>query len=183
VNLRVITAPAVEPVSLATAKLHLRVDGTDEDTLITSYIQSAREKGEAVSRRAFITQTLEVILDEWPDDLLALPRAPLQSVTSVKYLDEAGVEHTWTDYQVDARSTPGQLYFKSLPGGSLYPSGAIAIRFVAGYGSADTSVPQPIKNAILTAVAYWFEHREMIDLPAAARSQFWSLRAKWFEHG
>jgi len=179
-TVRVITAPTVEPVSTETAKLHLRVDGSADDTLIASYIKSAREKGEAVSRRAFITQTLEVILDAWPDDLLSLPRPPLQSVTSVKYLDENGVEATWTDYLVDIRSQPGRIYFKSLPGASLYPSGAIAVRYVAGYGASAAAVPEIIKQAMLSAISYWYELRDASSLPESARNLFLSQRVRWF---
>src|SRR5512134_4027569 len=97
-NLRVITPPTVEPVSVETAKLFLRVDGTDEDTLITSLVMGARETGEELARRAFITQTLEMIVDDWPPKfVLALMRPPLQSVVSVKYYDRGNIEATWTD--------------------------------------------------------------------------------------
>jgi uncharacterized phiE125 gp8 family phage protein len=179
-SVRVITAPTVEPVSVETAKLHSRVDGTAEDTLIASYITSAREKGEGVARRAFITQTLECIYDTWPEGLLVLPRPPLQTIVSVKYLDDAGVEHLWTDYQVDARQQPGSLYFRTIPAASLYPSGAIAVRFTAGYGDAANAVPEIIKQAILAAVAYWYETRDANDLPAPARRIFMSQRVTWF---
>ena len=160
-NLRVITPPAEEPVSLETVKEHLRIDLDTEDALLELYLATAREKAEGLAWRAFITQTLELILDEWPaDGFLKLPRPPLQSVVSVKYLDKDGVEATWTDYQVDARSEPGKIYFKSTPSTALYPSGAIAVRFTAGYGDAPTDVPQTMSQAMLMLIGHWYENRE-----------------------
>ena len=41
--IKVITAPTSEPITLAEAKAQCRVDGTDEDTLITSLIGAARQ--------------------------------------------------------------------------------------------------------------------------------------------
>lgn len=180
-NLNLITAPAVEPVSLETAKLHLRVDGTAEDTEITRLIKSARESCEEISRRAFITQTWEMILDAWPRDLrLKLLRPTLQSVTSVKYLDDDQVEHTWTDYVVDARSDPGVITFNTLPSDALADSGAIAIRFVAGYGAAAANVPQRVVDAILGLIAYRYENREAPGVPAYIREAMMSERTVWF---
>jgi len=184
-SVRVITAPAEEPVSVATAKLHLRVDNSADDTLIGTLITAARVKGEAAARRAFITQTLEATFDDWPSSchaggLLPLPRPPLQSVTSVKYIDSDGVERTWTDFQIDARSEPGRVYFVSLPGETLFFSGAITVRYVAGWGNA-AACPEPIKQAILSAVAYWYEVRDATgQLPAPALGIFRSYRANWF---
>ena len=55
-SLQLITPPAIEPVTLAEAKAHLKVDTTDDDTLITSLIAAARARAEWHTRRAFITQ-------------------------------------------------------------------------------------------------------------------------------
>jgi uncharacterized phiE125 gp8 family phage protein len=182
VTLRLITPPANLTVSMATAKSFLRVDWTDEDVTIMSLLKSATETGEELARRAFITQTLEQTFDDWPaDSLLTLWRPPLQSVTSVKYTDEDNVEAPWTDYRTDSKSEPGVILFNSLPDVALAESGAITVRFVAGYGNSETDVPERIKQAILFLVAYWYENRETVgEVPVGIRKMFMSERVVWF---
>lgn len=180
-NLRLIAAPTTEPVSVETAKLFLRVDGTEEDPLITSLVKGARETGEELARRAFITQTLEMIVDDWPPKFaLALMRPPLQSVVSVKYYDEDNVEWLWTDYTVDARSEPGRIHFRSTPGTTLLASGGIVVRYAAGYGNTETDVPQRIKDAILALTAYRYENRESHVVPKEVKDAFIGERVTWF---
>lgn len=178
-NLTVITPPEEEPVSIATVKLHLRVDTSADDALIGVYLQAARELGEGLARRAFVTQTLRLVLDAFPTGPLKLPRPPLQSVESVTYLDANGNEHEWTDFSVDARSEPGVIVFNSTPSASLFESGAVAVEFIAGYG-ADTDVPQTFVTAILQTVANWYELREMGDVPRGAKHLFMDDRGSWF---
>jgi uncharacterized phiE125 gp8 family phage protein len=187
-NLRLITAPTEEPVSTETAKLHLRVDGTADDTLVAAYLKAARELGEGLARRAFVTQTLELVIDAWPSNgILKLPRPPLQSVTSIKYLDSDEVEHTLSsaNYVVDARSEPGRIMFKSTPSAALSESGAIAVRFVAGYGAAST-VPAVFVQGVLLSVAHWYENREaampmtLTEIPLGVKPLFMSDRGSWF---
>jgi uncharacterized phiE125 gp8 family phage protein len=76
---QLVTAPSVEPVSLAEAKLHLRVETsmTDDDTLIQALIVSARTLGEQITRRAFITQQWKLVLDQFP--------APGQNIGSANW--------------------------------------------------------------------------------------------------
>lgn len=177
-NIRVITAPTEEPVTLTEAKAYLRVDGTSDDTLITSLIVAARQKGEEIARRAFVTQTLEETVDSWCLTF-KVARPPLQSVTSVKYKNFYGVESTWTNYIVDTYSEPGVILFQTLPGDLLQKTGAITIRFVAGYGAA-SAVPANVKNSILALVMYWYESREVGSVPAGIYDSFVSNRVAWF---
>jgi uncharacterized phiE125 gp8 family phage protein len=184
-NYQVVTPPTEEPVSLTTAKLHLRVDGSTDDALIGAYIVAAREKAEGLARRAFVTQTLRATLDAWPvERTISLPRPPLQSVSSIKYIDANGAEQTLGagDYVIDTGSEPGRLSFKSSfawPGSSLKEIGAIGITFVAGYGAA-AAVPELYKQAILLILAFWYENREIGDVPAGIRDMLVSERVVWF---
>ena len=182
-TLRVITPPTVEPVSVETAKAFLRIDGTADDALLAVLVPAAREKGEQITRRAFTTQTLEMMVDAWPIDgyVLKVLRPPLLSVVSVKYLDEDAAQSTWTDYAVDIKSEPGNILFNSFPAVTLQETGGITVRFTAGYGAAATDVPQTIKQAILLLIAYWFENREMGGVvPGGIRDMFLSERVVWF---
>lgn len=66
--LKVKTAPAEEPVTLAEAKNHLRVDDglTADDSLIGVLITAARERVEALTNRAIIDTEFEYFLQEFP---------------------------------------------------------------------------------------------------------------------
>lgn len=169
--LKQVTAPSAEPVTLAEAKLHLRVDGTDEDDYIASLITVARITCELEARRAFITQTFDLFRECWPEDELWIPRPPLQSVTSLSYTDYTGNVTTLvanTDYLVDANSEPGRIlpaYGKFWPTAILQPGAAIKVRFVAGYGQA-AQVPATYKHAIKLLVGHYYENREEVIVQA-----------------
>jgi uncharacterized phiE125 gp8 family phage protein len=66
VQLKLVTPPAEEPVTLAVAKAHLRVDISDDDTLIPYYLAAARRLCEKEVRRAFVTSTWDLVLDGFP---------------------------------------------------------------------------------------------------------------------
>ena len=165
-GLKVTTQPAIEPVTLGTAKSHLRVDIHEDNALIEGYIATAREWCELYMGRAFVTQTLEIYLDSWPaNGEIELPRAPLQSVTSVIYTDENGIEVTWADsnYLVSTASEPGRIVVKrstSWPNATLKEIDGIKITYMAGYGTTVESVPQQIRSAILLITGDLYENRE-----------------------
>lgn len=184
--LKLVTAPSAEPITLTEAKANLRVDFATDDTLITSLIASARRSVELFLRRQLVTATWDLFLDDWPpEDIIHVPLPPLQSVTSVAYVDTAGNPQTWTasNYRVDVNWEPGRIepaYGVAWPGIRKIV-GTIAVRFVAGYGAAAT-VPDDIKSAIYLLLADLYEHREKqaetaLSLNSTYRDLLWPRRA------
>ena len=184
----VTTAPTWEPVTLAEAKDHMRVDHSDEDAVISGLIPSAREYLEGVLGSALPQQSITAYYSTfW--NLLTLPRAcPLQSVTSVKYLDEDGVLQTVDSavYDVYTAPTPGEVrlaYNQTWPTHRIVTD-PVRIEYVAGYAGAG-SVPAPLRAAMLLLIGHWYENREATspldikDVPGTIGALVTAYKMRW----
>ena len=165
--------PEVEPVSLAEAKAHLRIDGTAEDTLVASLIVTSRLHVEAALGLALITQGWSYFLDDWPPGReVALPLRPVQSVTALRLYaaDESLQTVPAETYLLDGVGPPARIVRRTASSWPrpTRPANGIEIAFIAGYGAAAQDVPAPIRQAILLLVAHWHEHREPVDIGAAS---------------
>ena len=173
-RLQLVTAPSDEPLSLTQVKDHLHVTGNADDDYLRALITAARLQAEASTHRALMTQTWDWFLDDFPsEDIFCVPRPPLQSITSITYLDAvAGATQTWatTEYDTDAPATIALIDEFAAPGrialafGVTYPAtrteiNSVTVRFVAGYG-ADQDVPAAIRQGMLLAIGSLYEHRE-----------------------
>jgi len=157
-------APAIEPVTLAEAKAHCRIDVTADDDYVSALITAARQWCEKRLGQSFITQTWRLSLDRFPPHCFELPYSPLLAVSSVTYYDEGNALQTLSTslYEVDANSRPGRL---APVWGESWPStyermNAVAVTYTAGYGSAASDVPAGVKHAIKLLVGHWYENRE-----------------------
>lgn len=178
---KLITPPTEYPVVLADlVSVHIKVDDTSyEASLLAEYIASATELVEDFTQRQFMQATWECQLRDWSevgngDYFLKLRKAPLVSVTSVKYDDSNDTEQTLSpsNYVVDTTSVPGGIFFNGSRPAVYNKPNAIRIRFVAGYGTdADNTAAlqrtaitsyrgSRAKTAILKAVADLYEHRQ-----------------------
>lgn len=152
------------PVSLADAKLHLRVDGNAEDALITMMIDAATLEAEHIMGRAILPQKWQLTLDAFADALV-LNRPPVTAVDSVKYVHaDTGVLTTLdvSSYQLAnasdyvARLTPA--YGLTWPSTRAQPE-AVQVVFTCGYADA-SKVPAPIKAWIKLRLGALYLHRE-----------------------
>lgn len=134
-----IAGPGEEPVTLAEAKAWCRIDGSDEDDLLTSLIAAARLQVESMTGRALVSQQWRLTLMCPRGLVVVLP------VTPVISLDEAP----------DDAALQGDAVLLAEPVESL------SIDYTAGYGDA-ADVPADLKQAVLILVAYWFEYRDSV---------------------
>lgn len=195
-QLQRIVDPVTEPLTLDEVKAHLRLRHSSEDDYLTSLITTARQMAEEDTRRALMTQTWRLALDqvplvgveEWWEGIrdgavtwstasaIELPRPPLQSVTHLKTYDEEDVG-TIADpniYYVETGSDPGRI---SLRAGGTWPTGTrrssgVEVEFIAGYASA-AAVPRPILHGMLLVIAELYRTREALDVGAPV-SQVWA---------
>jgi len=142
---RIIAPPAQTPVSLETVKAHLRIDGDDEDDLLTLYLKAATRRAEDITGRALITQTVEQLCVRVCRET-ELSRWPVQSVISVKL---GGVDVGSYTARLGDNATLNGL-----------PKGDIVVQYKAGYGDTGDSVPEPIQQWILATVGTFYENRE-----------------------
>ncbi|KJS45238.1 MAG: hypothetical protein VR71_02155 [Roseovarius sp. BRH_c41] len=166
-RLTLITAPTNDPVDLASAKQHCRVDHDDDDVLISSLITAAAQyldRPSGILGRAVMSQVWRLELTGWPENL-ALPVEPVASVV-VTYTDANGAEQTldasaytlsaWPSYATEWRFVRDAV--RPVLHDSPYP---VKFTITAGYANA-AAVPQPLKTAMLMLVAHWYRTRETV---------------------
>jgi uncharacterized phiE125 gp8 family phage protein len=188
-SISVVSGPATEPVDLAAAKAHLKVDYEDEDQLILDLVRAARDHLEQEYERALVTSSWAYTLDSFPGRQsdpwtwawplgaalpIEIPKPPVQSITSITYTDSTNVPHLMvagTDYVTDLTSTPPRIappYGKTWPAVTLQSIAGLVVQFVGGYGTPDL-VPNSIKRAILLLVGHLYENREEVVIEERIR--------------
>lgn len=196
-HLSVVTAPTVEPVTVAELKAWLRLDGAEDDAMLAGLIGAARAVFEQLTGRTLIDTTYLVQWDALPRvgtyagaclaRELELPRSPLKTsspVAWIKYLDADGAEQTFSSasYHVETGRDAGRLPRVSLKPSASWPelglyTGALRCQFTAGYGAAATAVPQEIKVAIKQLAGHFHANPLPVNGGNIVNELPWSLAA------
>ncbi len=176
-SLELVTEAAELPVTLAEAKEHLRVDSSDEDTLITSLIYAATDfvsGRNGYTGRALLPQTWDAYFSKFDD--IELPLPPCISVASITYKDTDSASQTLATsvYTVNTARQPALVTLKPI---QTWPAtdeswDAVKIRFTCGYAGgspAREAVPYSIKAAIKLVIGDLYQNREGGNLVNGAK--------------
>lgn len=189
-DLKIISGPSVEPVTLNELKQHLRLDlaFTDDDAMLTSYITAARQFAEKVTDLSIAVKSYAAFFNGFPriGCPLMIPKPPLVTVTAIKYLDSSYTWQTWDplEYFIAATQTPGIVVAKTP---NIYPCpitgvpGAVEVDFTSGYAV----VEENIKRAIKVIAQHYYDHPELVsaenekEIPASAMRVLGGYKFYW----
>jgi len=159
---KVVSITGADPLSLTTVKDHLRVSGSDEDALLTIYLNAALETVEEYLWRKLRLSTVSDSFPYWKSvfDL----SFPINSITTIEYFEDlettatlgSGFYEVYDDakidnylYRVGTTELPEHVTDKKFP---------IKVTYTTGY--TDGNVPSAILNAMLLLVGDMYENRE-----------------------
>ena len=156
-----LTAPTLEPVTLAEAKLAARIDYDAFDAMVPGLITAARQLAEQETGWRFIAQTWRTELMDWPaaTDVLPVHQATAATITY------------WDGSAWDSLSSAAYAFGDQDNGTALAPATGSSwptlgdkpvgsrVRIDLTAGAADAAaVPECVKLYIKALVAWWVEN-------------------------
>jgi hypothetical protein len=204
-SVTVVTPPAIQPVGSDELIAWARLNEDEDEGTLDLLIDAATQDAEQFMNRSLINRSLKLTLDlpknsvidrlgdgvyDLPitvlngcmNSAINLPRGPVSSITSVKTYDTDNTESTFSssNYTLDTTGNRLLLNADATWPSNLRPYAAIAIQYVAGYGSAASSIPAAIRNGILIHAATLYEQRgqcaDAMDIPAGAKRLYSQYR-------
>lgn len=155
-----------EPVSLTEVKAHLRVDFADDDTLLTALITAGRQAIEDYCHISLVRKTITLTLEAFEQlrskfaqpyqvrenfNSFEIPYGPIVSVDMVTSIASDGstviVCEAGSDYFLSG------VAFKTIKILNNFSNNILV--YTAGY----TTLPAPLRLAILNEIAYRYESR------------------------
>lgn len=175
-TITILTPPASEPITLAEAKLFLRVDQGAEDSLIATLIGAAREAVEVACGRALITQRVRESLDIWRRDSVGgalMGLGPVTNIVAVRLIADNGAQSIIDPgrYRLDGAGDRPRLVFEAGVPATLRSAGGIEIDYDAGFAANAAALPVALRVATMQVVAALYEARQgEANIPEAARA-------------
>jgi len=174
-RLEQLTEPTAEPMEVDEARdEHVRlISDADEHAYFQGLIKVAREHAEGFLRRPLITQDWVLFLDRFPRHQITVPLPPLQSITTIEYIDTTGALVTWAaaEYKVSGQTTANSNAIRP-PRARIRPAwgltwptvrgeqDAVKVTFKCGYGDNGKAVPATIKHGMKLIIGELYVQRK-----------------------
>ena len=161
----VTTAATGEPIETEDAIAHVRAQGAGDDLEIAAMVATARAVVESRTGTKLFTQTVTLRTDDWAD-LSGLPVAPVQSITSITYVDVDGTTHTLSATVYEARLyglEPSVVLKYNQTWPTIRVGSQITVTAVVGYGVAGAQPPETL-HAIRLILADMYAFRETAQI-------------------
>lgn len=151
--LTLLESNAIEPITLTEVKAHLRLDTDDEDDLLNGLITASSNLVEEYLGKTLIKKVWrlqEVGIDVNGMCEIEIPNGPLLKVICVEQILPNDTFRTIRFAVKNYFSKPVVAFKSQTP---------VSIIFEAGYGFYPKDVPAPIRHALLTLVAHFYDSR------------------------
>lgn len=130
-----------EPVTLAEAKLHLRIDSSDDDDLISALIATARKWAEDYCDRTFVVSKYTMLLDSFYGAI----GSPVQFGLKADGNNIEGRQGTVPQLDIELPRPPASPYYSDPDGG--YVSAPVVIKYKPTAGSSLTTLSSSLYRA------------------------------------
>lgn len=148
-----VEAPNFEPLTLSDIKIYLRIDGSSEDTILTTMLKSARQTAEAYMKNSIVKQKWKLTFFNSIPETIDLLRGPISSVTSVKLITKDAEETNIAASKYYLNGKHRMCLDKS------YSAHKIEVEYYAGFAEDSASIPEIIRQGLLSQIAYIYENR------------------------
>jgi uncharacterized phiE125 gp8 family phage protein len=158
-----VTGPVNEPLTLLEAKKQLEIASSDtaHDNQLMAAIQEVRELWEHDTDSCLCHQTWKIRTISLYDRL-ALPKRPIDSITSIQYYDGNNALQTLSSALYQLHLNEFRLAYQATLPATADRWDAWVITYKAGYSNDGTLVPAIAKRAMLLMLGYYFENRDLM---------------------
>ena len=160
-TLALVTPPALEPLTLAEVKAHLRVDHGHEDGLIADLLRAARLHAENRTGCRFLTQVWRQYAAGTQSVCFAVHLRPVQAVEAITVFDREGNPRTLASDDYELSRDPEQPRLRLHVDAAACANG-IEADLRVGFGDLGVDVPDTLRRAILLLCAHWYEFRGVV---------------------
>ena len=157
-----------ELISLAEAKLYLRVDHAEEDSLIAGFIQAAREYAEDTIKASLVQQQWKLTYNYEFPPVVHLPMGKVESVITIELEDANGAITILDTASYALNRTEKKVTFTNrVIGASLS---------VIYQTTSSTFIEETLRQAMLGHIHALYEERGAATVPASSRDIYHHYR-------